>query len=497
MKERWFQIALGGTAAMLAAVDAPAFDPVSETRSTRQDKIQKIRFKEDDAQNYMVSKIYELKHLKANDLVPFVLGAVKRYSSNSTADRINYTSEKQWIAVTTGVRMMPYVDEMIAKLDRPSAKRGPHGSLLDGTGIQRYVYTPKYRSSQEIVDLMIATGIPANATTDRKQDAVVKYDEATNLIYWKDSERKSSDLVKYISWLDRPLPQVSLTFRIYEIRESMMRDLGADYLAWKNGPGMDLLGAGFNLTSLKLNEAFFQKLLQVAPSAAGAFSYTYGGFFVAPAFDMSFIRLLQQNGMATVSAGGTLTITNNEEGSYSLGFTPEYQNLVKDGEENDKTFIRASGSELALTVSNPVICFNSVKPDANGLLPYAEEDYARQFGGNVNFNYLLDVSQVVERNNYGEELKESGSVDSYVTVAVNHEKILSAWVKDSEVEQTVGIPFLCELPVLKYIFGYTTKNRDRTHFFLTVSAEFVHPDADLAKLSGRMAPLTELVPAKQ
>ena len=318
MKERWFQIALGGTAAMLAAVDAPAFDPVSETRSTRQDKIQKIRFKEDDAQNYMVSKIYELKHLKANDLVPFVLGAVKRYSSNSTADRINYTSEKQWIAVTTGVRMMPYVDEMIAKLDRPSAKRGPHGSLLDGTGIQRYVYTPKYRSSQEIVDLMIATGIPANATTDRKQDAVVKYDEATNLIYWKDSERKSSDLVKYISWLDRPLPQVSLTFRIYEIRESTMRDLGADYLAWKNGPGMDLLGAGFNLTSLKLNEAFFQKLLQVAPSAAGAFSYTYGGFFVAPAFDMSFIRLLQQNGMATVSAGGTLTITNNEEGSYSL-----------------------------------------------------------------------------------------------------------------------------------------------------------------------------------
>ena len=497
MNERWFQIALGGTIGLLAVVEAPAFDPLSETRSMPQDKIQKIRFKEDDAQNYMVSKVYELKHLKANDLVPFVLGAVKRYSSNSTADRINYTSEKQWIAVTTGVRMMPYVDDMIAKLDRPSAKRGPYGSLLDGTGIRRYVYTPKYRSSQEIVDLMIATGIPANATADRKQDAVVKYDEATNLIYWKDSERKSSDLVKYISWLDRPLPQVSLTFRIYEIRESTMRDLGADYLAWKNGPGMDLLGAGFNLTSLKLNEAFFQKLLQVAPSAAGAFSYAYGGFFVAPAFDMSFIRLLQQNGMATVSASGTLTITNNEEGSYSLGFTPEYQNLVKDGEENDKTFIRASGSELALTISNPVICFNSVKPDANGLLPYAKEDYAKKFGGNVNFNYLLNVSQVVERNNYGEELAESGSVDSYVTMAVNHEKILSAWVKDSEVEQTVGIPFLCELPVLKYIFGYTTKNKDKTHFFLTVSAEFVHPDADLAELSGRMAPLTELVPAKQ
>ena len=70
MNERWFQIALGGTIGMLAAVEAPAFDPVSETRSTPQDKIQKIRFREDDDQNYMVSKVYELKHLKANDLVP-------------------------------------------------------------------------------------------------------------------------------------------------------------------------------------------------------------------------------------------------------------------------------------------------------------------------------------------------------------------------------------------------------------------------------------------
>lgn len=497
MNDKWFRVSLGGACGLLCAMDAAAFDPASETKEPAPDKVQKIRFKEDDAQNYMVSKVYDLKHLKANDLVPFVLGAVKRYASNSTVDRINYTSTKQMIVVTTGVRMMPYVDDMIAKLDRPSAKRGPFGSLLDGTGIQRYVYTPKFRSSQEIVDLMISTGIPSNATSDRKQDAVVKYDEATNLIYWKDSERKSSDLIKYIGWLDRPLPQVNLTFHVYEIRESTMRDLGVDYLAWKNGPGMDLMAAGFNLTSLKLNEALIQKLLQVAPSAAGAFSYSYGGFFVAPAFDMSFIRLLQQNGKATLASSGSLTITNNEGGSYELAFSPEYQNLVKDGEENDKTFIRSSRPEFAVTVSNPVICFNSVKADKNGLLPFTKEDYSKKFGGNVNFNYLLNSSQVVERNNYGEELTESSTVDSYVTMAVNHEKILTSWTKDSEVEQTIGVPFLCEVSVLKYIFGYTTKNIDRTHFFLTVTAEFVHPDADIAELSGRMTSLTDLVPAKK
>ena len=276
-----------------------------------------------------------------------------------------------------------------------------------------------------------------------------------------------------------------------------MRDLGVDYLAWKNGPGMDLMAAGFNLTSLKLNEALIQKLLQIAPSASGAFSYSYGGFFVAPAFDMSFIRLLQQNGKATLASSGSLTITNKEGGSYELAFSPEYQNLVKDGEENDKTFIRSSRPEFAVTVSNPVICFNSVRPDKDGLLPFTREDYSKKFGGNVNFNYQLNSSQVVERNNYGEELTESSTVDSYVTMAVNHEKLLTSWTKDSEVEQTIGVPFLCEVPVLKYIFGYTTKNIDKTHFFLTVTAEFVHPDADIAELSGRMTSLTDLVPAKK
>ncbi|MBR2032481.1 MAG: hypothetical protein IKA04_09775, partial [Alistipes sp.] len=56
------------------------------------DKVQKIRFVEDDGQNYMTSKIYTLQHQKANDVVPFVLGAVKRYAKNSTVDRTTLNS---------------------------------------------------------------------------------------------------------------------------------------------------------------------------------------------------------------------------------------------------------------------------------------------------------------------------------------------------------------------------------------------------------------------
>ena len=35
-----------------------------------------LRFVQDDAQDYMVSKIYTLKYVQANDMTPFVMGIV-------------------------------------------------------------------------------------------------------------------------------------------------------------------------------------------------------------------------------------------------------------------------------------------------------------------------------------------------------------------------------------------------------------------------------------
>ena len=37
-----------------------------------------LRFVQDDAQDYMVSKIYRLKYIQANDITPFVMGIVMR-----------------------------------------------------------------------------------------------------------------------------------------------------------------------------------------------------------------------------------------------------------------------------------------------------------------------------------------------------------------------------------------------------------------------------------
>ena len=341
----------GFAAAFLGAVGSlEGFDPASQAAGPVPEKTRKIRFIEDDAQDYMVTKVYSLKYIKANDIVPFVLGAVMRYSTNSKVDRINYAAAKQqWLAVTTPVAMMPYVDDMVAKMDRPSKIKDVNGSIVRGTGITRYVYNPKWRSSQDMVTLMVKAGIPADASgydysydsedsSAGKYDGRVLYDSASNLIYWKDSPNKSSDLLKYLTWLDRPVPQVIVTFRLYEVRDSDLRDIGIDYAAWKNGPGLQLAGFGADLFAGRWNETVqvAEAASKLMPFISDSMSWGYGSMFFAPAFDMSFIRLLQQNGRARELSEVSLTLRNGKNAATNLA--PDYQNILK--KENDKTYVR-------------------------------------------------------------------------------------------------------------------------------------------------------------
>ena len=101
---------------------------------------------------------------------------------------------------------------------------------------------------------------------------------------------------------------------------------------------------------------------------------------------------------------------------------------------------------------------------------------------------------MVERNNMGAEISEGTTVVGSVSLPFGQEKVLACWERKTDVEQTIGIPFLCELPVLKYIFGTTTSNAETVHYFVTARAvpvkinEFVEP--------GVMAEFDELAAKK-
>ena len=461
-----------------------------------------IHLKQDDGQIRFDSRVYELKNVTSESVLPFVNSAIQRYNRSSTIRRVTAIAPdaKDAILVSTGKDFLPYVDEIVAALDRPGQKG------IQGTGVARIAYTPKYRAAQEfseLIDKTLGTSV-----------GKAYVNEETNTIFWRDQTDAARGTLDFIeNELDRPLPQVALRLNYYELRDSDLKDWGFDYLAWKNGPGVNLLNLSYNAGSLAVDQ-ILDDIQFVATSAWG-----YGGFFTAPQFDMSFIRCLQQSGNAAVTANVSLTMVNTPVRSleeygllraaqesnsgkapfiYRASMTPEYQNIAKN--VLGRTFVGKSYYEdedgnkysnppaLDVQIINPFICLPQEDAPAGAYSEkYKVKDAASDLNsqmvktdGCVMFDYSMYFKDVVERGNTGAELSNNVLCAGAATLGLGHEKVLTVYEKENDVEQTIGLPILCRIPVIKYLFSTVTSIKERTYVIVTAEAVLLHPEEERA-----------------
>ena len=90
--------------------------------------------------------------------------------------------------------------------------------------------------------------------------------------------------------------------------------------------------------------------------------------------------------------------------------------------------------------------------------------------GTLFFGYSVQTANVLERDSSGNELVETSVINSNVLMPLKEERILAVWDREQEVEQTIGIPLLCDIPILKYLFSTTTTSIEKSKVYLTVSA---------------------------
>ena len=346
------------------------------------------------------------------------------------------------LLVSTGINFIPYLDKLVEALDR-NAKFDKYSNIT-GTGIAVGYYQPTYRAVENMMDIMVK-----GAVAGGPQDAKIRFDAKRNMFYFKDTPSNVEDIKRKLTWLDKPVPQSRLELTVYELRDSDLQDIGIDYLAWKNGPGMNLFEVGYNALNIQVAEKIVNSLVNRGAELFGSTSLGFGGFYTAPAFDMSFIRILQQNGKATIQSSASLLVSNVPGKEFSVSFAPEYQNIEKN--EDHVTSVSVGGdSSLTADITDAVITAGK--------------------NATVSFNYALTNRNVVERNNMGTELTEVEDVNASASLSFNKEVVLASWTRTAMVEQTIGVPFLCELPILKYIFGTTTKNAETIRCIVTVRA---------------------------
>lgn len=447
-----------------------------------QDATRTIRLRQDDAQVRFESKVYELKNASAEEILPFVNSAILRYDRNSTIRRVTAANGKNnALLVSTGREFIPYLDKLIATLDRPVSKKTADGTTISGTGLTRISYSPKYRAAADLANV-INTTITSTA-------GMLFVNDETNTIYWRDQDAAAKRTLEWLKKLDRPLPQVRVRVNYYELRDSDLKDWGFDYLAWKNGPGVNLLNVGYNAGELVVRE-----VLETVPYVFTS-TWGMGGFFTAPQFDMSFIRCLQQSGNSNSVATASLMMINTPVGSkedlaalrsvqsanpttapfiYRTSMTPEYQNIGKNtlgrtyvgksNYEDENGVMHADPPKLELQVLNPFVCLDKVNGKDNA--------------GGVIFDYALYFKSVIERGNTGAELSNSALFSGAATLAFGKEKILAIYEKENDVEQTIGLPILCRIPVLKYLFSTVTSIKERTYIVVSAEAALVDIESE-------------------
>ncbi|OGV52692.1 MAG: hypothetical protein A2X49_16625 [Lentisphaerae bacterium GWF2_52_8] len=497
-KQALIGLAVLGVAAspLLQAQQQATDQQEAENRPQGDPSIRTIKLNEDRDQKFKGSKVYELKHTKPDDITPFILGAVKRYNAQGDVQRLTYKVDGKikayYLVVSTGVEMMPYIDQMVKDLDHPCEIRDDKGSNIKDDGIYKFTYFPKYRAGEVMNETI----------KDLRSDGLMYFDPATNLFYWKDSNSDGNSLMNWLQTLDRPVPQVQVSINVYEMNENDFKELGIDYVAWKNGPGAQLFGAGYNFLSFNNGDSVnsLQNLLNITSN--GPLQNAMGGFMVAPQFDATFLRMLSQKGKARVATSSTITVVNdyttadpgndNFAGAkYKLRFAPNYQNINKDSNMN--TSVDQQPLDCYFYLRSPIISFNEAANSKGGANSVAQLSANAAM---LNFGWVLRVEDTVEQTTTnGQPLVNQHNFRSWTTLACGSEKLVGTFTKDSLVKQDIGMPFLGDIPVLKYLFGTSVDSRTNTRVFVTISATPVTPEADLSKWAGEIITTADMAKA--
>ena len=148
-----------------------------------------------------------------------------------------------------------------------------------------------------------------------------------------------------------------------------------------------------------------------------------------------------------------------------------------------------------MNVGNSIINFKGGKytkqESRDGYLYY--EEIPDAVSGTIMFGYDFNVSSPVESNNLGTQLVNSTGMASSLCFDVGKEQLLGMWEQSYDIRQNIGIPFLSDIPILKYLFGTEKISRSTSKIFVTLRAEWITPDSKLASWAGKLLAEDEII----
>ncbi|MFA6715573.1 MAG: hypothetical protein WC082_06175 [Victivallales bacterium] len=275
------------------------------------EKTERVNFIRDNADPYVITKVYKLKHVNPYTIRDYILAAVeaRRVAENNTyVTGIVYNNGEKFIIVSaedyrfTDTQNGLGLDTIIKNIDQPR--------MQASSGSKRYMYWPMYRSALELKDMI--TNVGANTKSNPEEIELqqgkdkINVDQGLNSLFFYTPLYTIKNIRYMMAQYDVPLPEVRLSYKVYEIFAENDTDIGADFLAWKNNDGADLFNAGLKYRS-NWGGTFGAGLEKSGSNNTKFFNFN-------PKWNSRYLDFLASTSKAKILTKGMLSVRNRQSG---------------------------------------------------------------------------------------------------------------------------------------------------------------------------------------
>ncbi len=446
-----------------------------------------VHFVRDNADPNVITKAYVVKNIDPYELRSYLRAIVqtrKVDDNNTNIEAVKYTDGTSIILISAedyrfnDSDVAQGFDSIVRELDKPK--------LVSNSGRATYLYSPKYRSAEELKEMVgeIGTYSVDPVMNNVGGGDVVVSDPGLNLLFFKTTPFSCKNIADVLAKYDQPYPEVRAKVTVYELYAENDTKLGLDFQAWKNNDGIDLFSAGGR---------FSQNYDNIAIDLADGAKWNDASYFqFNPKWNTKYIDFLTSKGKAKVVHSSEITLRNGAEGVISKT-TQVF--IAKSTPLPPQTVIPDAKLEQDITV-------NAVPGKVQGRVPESVlekqrgnavtvEPAARDFGFNIRMtpfinrkatklNVRVSNSSLIGYNSDGTpRVQQSADIDTDFMVSNEGSKLVIGGIeKRSVMRVSGGVPLLKDIPGIGWIFSTETEATKRSQLLVVAEVMPLNKAAD-------------------
>ncbi|MFZ2657315.1 MAG: hypothetical protein WAX69_20435 [Victivallales bacterium] len=256
----------------------------------------------------VITKTYVLKNADPYEMLPYFQTAVKAQRTANNTSKVECMKFNDGTGVLI-VSAEEYrfgkqaqgmgFDEILAALDRPG--------VTASSGTVGYAYFPKYVSAAWLSNALHNVGMNQSGNKELQggKDKIV-VDKSLNALFIYVPAYQVKNINEMIKQYDTPVAEVNVKYTIYELDSEIDGVVGADFQAWKNGPGAEFL----NISSRFGQQWDFAKNIVDYPMKGK--SHTQFINF-SPKWNSKYLDFLMSRSKASIVTSGNMSIMNNQD----------------------------------------------------------------------------------------------------------------------------------------------------------------------------------------